>query len=129
MNIQISTGANVPIYKQIVEQFRQAIATGELKQGEALPSVRALANQLVINHNTVAKAYTHLVQDGIAVSHPGKGLFAAAVRNIYSDAERTRRLEQALEHFLSEVLTLGYTKEELSRFLEEKIAETALIKD
>ncbi|MCA9042149.1 MAG: GntR family transcriptional regulator [Planctomycetaceae bacterium] len=129
MHIQIVTGSNTPIYKQIVEQVRQAVATGELQEGEPLPSVRALANKLVINHNTVAKAYTHLVQEGVALSHPGRGLFAASIRNIYSDVERHRRLEQALENFLTEVLALGYTKEELSRYLHEKIADTALIKE
>lgn len=129
MQFEITTGSNIPIYRQIVDQVRHAIATGDLKEGEPLPSVRALASRLVINHNTVAKAYTQLVQEGIANAHPGRGLFAASIRNIYSDAERHRRLEEAFERFLSEVLTLGFTKAELSRYLQEKIADTVLIKE
>ncbi|QDU79790.1 HTH-type transcriptional repressor YtrA [Polystyrenella longa] len=129
MQIQITTGSNVPIYKQIVEQVRQAVASGDLKEGDPLPSVRALANKLVINHNTVAKAYAHIVQEGIAVAQPGRGLFASAVRNIYSDSERQRRLQEAFDRFVSDVLSLGYTKDELSQFLHDKIADSVLIKE
>lgn len=129
MQFEITTGSNIPIYRQIVEQVRHAIETGELNEGEPLPSVRALASKLAINHNTVAKAYTQLVQEGIAISHPGRGLFAASIRNIYSEAERHRRLEEAFERFLSEVLPLGLTEEELSHYLHEKIADSVRIKD
>jgi len=129
MIIQISTGSNTPIYRQIVEQIRQAVVTGKLHEGDALPSVRSLANQLVINHNTVAKAYSRLVQEGVAISHPGRGLFVAPLRNIYSDEERQRRLDQALDQFLAEVATLGFTKSEIQEALNAKLPELTLLKD
>ena len=64
LNLTIKTGSPTPIYRQIVDQVSLASATGAIRPGEAVPSVRALAEQLVINPNTVAKAYTELRQQG-----------------------------------------------------------------
>jgi GntR family transcriptional regulator len=61
-HVNITTGSGTPIYRQIVEQVRLAVATGALGPGEALPSVRSLAERLLINFNTVAKAYAELVR-------------------------------------------------------------------
>ena len=60
--IQISIGSNEPVYAQLISQISQAIAKGQLKAGDKLPAVRKLASELVINPNTVAKAYTYLEQ-------------------------------------------------------------------
>ena len=100
LRIQITTGSTVPIYRQIVDQLRQAVATGRLDVGEAVPSVRALAKELLVNPNTVAKAYAELVRDGVFESQRGRGFFAAAPRNVFSAKERRRRLELLLTHFL-----------------------------
>ena len=82
--ISIATGSDVPIYRQIVDQVCRAIATGELAPGAQLPSVRALAEQLVINPNTVRKTYADLIREGILESHQGKGVFVARRRTVYT---------------------------------------------
>jgi GntR family transcriptional regulator len=64
LKININTGASLPIYKQITEQVRRAVATGRLTVAEQLPSVRALAESLVLNPNTVARAYADLAAKG-----------------------------------------------------------------
>ena len=106
--IQIATGDPRPISKQIVDAVRMKIATAELTPGAQLPSVRALAQQLTINPNTVAKAYTELTSEGWLEARQGLGLFVATPRQRLSDAERDRRLDDAIQRFVHEVAALDY---------------------
>lgn len=129
LQFQIVTGSNVPVYRQIVDQVRQAVARGSLRAGDQLPSVRALAEQLVINPNTVARAYGDLTHEGIVESHPGKGLFIAERRQILSKKEQRRRLDQALEIFLNEIVLLDFSPEEIVELLNQKLADLNLRAD
>ena len=121
-HIHVTTGAGTPIYRQIVDQVRLAAATGTLSPGEALPSVRNLAEQLLINFNTVSKAYAELVRDGVLESLQGKGFFVAEKRQIYSKAERLRRLRQAVDAFIHEAVVLDFTTDEIRAAVDEKLA-------
>jgi GntR family transcriptional regulator len=121
--IDVSTGSGTPIYRQIVDQVRLAVATGTLSPGEALPSVRSLAEQLTINFNTVSKAYAELVREGILESLQGKGFFVAHKRQIYSRAERLRRLRHAVDNFIHEAVFLDFSAEEICKAVDEKLAE------
>ena len=125
--IHITTGSATPIYRQIVEQVRLGVATGALAPGDPLPSVRSLADRLVINFNTVAKAYADLVRDGVLESQQGKGFFVAnEKRQVYSRAERLRRLHQALDAFVHEAVCLDFTADEIRQAVDEKLAEMDL---
>lgn len=126
LDFQIVTGSNVPIYRQIVDQVRRAISMGTLAPGDQLPSVRALAENLVVNPNTVAKAYSSLTQEGVLEGHAGKGLFVAARRQLLSPEERKRRLELALNSFLNEVLFLDFSPDEIIELLQKKLDELAI---
>ena len=106
--IQVATGDARPIGRQIVDAVRMKIATGELVQGDQLPSVRGLAQQLMLNPNTVAKAYAELTTEGWLESRQGTGLFVAARRQRLSDAERERRLDDAVGRFINDVVPLGF---------------------
>ena len=106
--IQIATGDPRPIGRQIVDAVRMKIATGELKAGDQLPSVRGLAQQLTINPNTVAKAYAELTTEGWLESRQGMGLYVAAPRQRLSDDERERRLDDAIGRFVNDVIPLGF---------------------
>jgi GntR family transcriptional regulator len=121
-HVRITTGSGTPIYRQIVEQVRLAVATGELAPGAALPSVRTLAERLVINFNTVAKAYAELVRDGVLESLQGKGFFVAQKRQVYSRAERLRRLRQAVDDFIHEAVFLDFTADEIRGAVDDKLA-------
>ena len=125
-HVQITTGSGTPIYRQIVDQVRLAVATGTLPAGHAMPSVRSLAEQLLVNANTVVKAYAELVREGVLESHHGLGFFVAAKRQIYSRTERQRRLQQALEAFIHEVVFLDFSAEEIRKALDEKLDELDL---
>jgi GntR family transcriptional regulator len=120
--IHVTTGAGTPIYRQIVDQVRLAAATGELPPGQALPSVRGLAEELLVNFNTVAKAYGELVRDGVLESLQGKGFFVAEKRQIYSKAERLRRLRHAADAFIHEAVVLDFSAEEIRAAVDEKLA-------
>ncbi|HUD42543.1 MAG TPA: GntR family transcriptional regulator [Dokdonella sp.] len=109
--IQIATGDPRPIGRQIVEAVRMKIATGELEPGDQLPSVRGLAQQLTINPNTVAKAYAELTAEGWLEARQGLGLYVAPPRQRLSDAERARRLDEAVDRFVHEVVPLDYPAE------------------
>ena len=111
--IQVATGDPRPIGRQIVDAVRMKIATGELDHGDQLPSVRGLAQQLMINPNTVAKAYAELTTEGWLESRQGTGLFVAARRQRLSDAERGRRLDDAIGRFVNDVIPLGFPADEV----------------
>ena len=111
--LQIATGDPRPIIKQITDAVRLKIATGELEAGDQLPSVRGLAQQLTINPNTVAKAYAELTTEGWLESRQGMGLYVAAPRQRLSDAERERRLDDAVGRFVNDVVPLGFAPDEV----------------
>jgi GntR family transcriptional regulator len=121
-HLTITTGSGTPIYRQIIEQVRLGVATGAVAPGDAMPSVRSVAEQNVVNANTVVKAYAELVRDGVLESHHGKGYFVAEKRQVYSRAERTRRLRQAVDAFVHEAVFLDFRADEIRRAVDEKLA-------
>jgi GntR family transcriptional regulator len=125
--ITLTTGSGTPIYRQIIEQVRLGVATGALAPGDSLPSVRALAERNVVNPNTVVKAYAELVRDGTVESHHGKGFFVAEKRQVYSRAERLRRLRQALDAFIHEAVFLDFSADQIRQVVNEKLAELDLV--
>jgi GntR family transcriptional regulator len=106
--IQIATGDPRSINRQIVDAVRMRVATGDLVPGDQLPSVRGLAQQLTVNPNTVAKAYAELTAEGWLDSRQGLGLYVAAPRQRLSDTERERRLDEAVQRFVHDILPLDY---------------------
>lgn len=106
--IQIATGDPRPIVRQIVDAVRMQVATAELRPGDQLPSVRGLAQQLTVNPNTVAKAYAELTAEGWLESRQGMGLYVATPRQRLSDAERERRLDDAIGRFVNDVVPLDF---------------------
>jgi GntR family transcriptional regulator len=120
LTFNINTGSNTPIYKQITDQVRLAVTAGRVAVGDQLPSVRALAEDLVVNPNTVARAYAELMREGLLESRAGRGVFITPKRKIYSRAEGWRRLEPLLKALIGEAMILDFTREELrDAFAEE----------
>jgi GntR family transcriptional regulator len=77
MEIRLTNSDGVPVYRQIVNQVKYMIASGRLRPGQELPGIRALAERLVINHNTVVHAYAELEKEGVIVCRHGSGSFVA----------------------------------------------------
>ena len=123
LNIVINTGSPTPIYKQITNQVRLAVATGKLAVADQLPSVRAMAEDLVVNPNTVARAYTDLAREGMIESRPGRGVFITRKRKMFTREEGRRRLEPLLENLIGEAMVMDFTREELREAFEKKLSQ------
>ena len=123
MEFTISTTAGIPIYQQLTEQICAALARGRLRPNERLPSVRELSQSLVINPNTVARAYTELERDGTLYTRPGLGVFVSQKRPALSKAQRRERLLKAIDHFLIDAVRLGCTPEESLALVQERTGE------
>ena len=104
----------------MVEQVRAAAATGQLAVGDPLPSVRVLAAQLVVNPNTVAKAYAELCRSGVTVAERGRGVFIAERRQTLSHVERKRRLTACADAYVREATLLGYSQAEGLEVMERR---------
>ena len=116
--IQIATGDPRPIGNQIVDAVRMKFGSAELEPVDQLPSVRGLAQQLTVNPNTVAKAYAELATEGWLESRQGLGLYVATPRQRLSDAERERRLDEAIGRFINDVIALDYPPGEVQARLQ-----------
>ena len=113
MEFQCDPTSRVPIYRQLMDQVRQAVARGRLRAGSRLPSVRVLSRELVVNPNTIARAYTELEREGVLNTRQGLGVFVAEPQAELSAAVRRERLSAALDRFLTEAVHLGFTSDEV----------------
>jgi GntR family transcriptional regulator len=120
---RISTGVPTPIYRQIVDQVSMAVATRQIEPGERMPSVRGVAEELLVNPNTVARAYTDLVRAGVLETQPGKGIFVTERRQRYSDDEREFRLRRAVQQFVSDVALLGFERDDLLVRVDQELTK------
>ena len=113
MQIRIDNASARAIYQQIIDHIKRDIALNRLKTGGKLPTVRALAAELVINPNTIAKAYRQLEQDGIIVTRPGAGTFVAELSSNLSTAVREKILRGLLELLVVEAIHMRIDEQRL----------------
>ena len=112
-----------PIYRQLVRQITHAITTGALKAGDRLPTMRQLASELVINPNTVARAYRELEQAGLIEGGPRKGTFVKYAPPKLLMQERRQRLRPYIDAVIAEARVLGFSAEDLRAMLDERLEE------
>src|SRR4051812_22415402 len=122
VRFQLDTASGVPFYRQILDQVLAGIATGALVRGERLPTVRALAVDLAVNLNTVARAYKELEIRGALATQQGNGTFVASEAISVDEVERRRRLTQLLDEFLARAAAQGLTLGEIRDALAEREA-------
>jgi GntR family transcriptional regulator len=121
MLIRIEPSSAVPVYRQIVDQIRYQIASGDLRVGDRLPSVRELARQLPVNQNTVLKAYDLLAQDGLISCRKGDGTFVEEVVTTIKKSERLRQLSGILSQAAAQAIHFQIGREELHQLLDRQI--------
>jgi GntR family transcriptional regulator len=121
MLLRIESSSAVPLYRQIVDQVRYQIASGALRPGDRLPSVRELARQLPANQNTVLKAYEILAQAGLISRRQGDGTFVEEVRTTIKKAERVKQLSGILAQAAAQAVHFQITPEELHELLDREI--------
>jgi GntR family transcriptional regulator len=112
----------VPIYLQLMEQVKHAIETGALRPGEQLPGIRPLAEQLVINPNTVAKAYRELEHDGVIELRQGAGAFVSGSVRTKKAADKLRAGQAIVEAAVERLRERGLTDDEIRRLVEAELA-------
>ena len=117
--------SGVPVYRQLIDQVRGAIASGSLSAGDQLPTVRQLAVDLAINPNTVLRAYRELELGGLLETQQGTGTFISERKPQRSTVERERQLNQIVGEFLARAGAAGFTVEELLKELRELAQDQA----
>lgn len=113
MQLHISTTDGVPIYLQIVNQVKYQVASGRLSPGEELPPIRVLAERLVVNPNTVARAYRELEVAGVVTKRRATGTYVSAGGTTLLHTERIRILSERIDALLAEARQLGVDTEDL----------------
>src|SRR5712671_3046339 len=117
--------SGVPIYLQLMEQVKHAIETGALRPGEQLPGMRPLAEELVINPNTVAKAYRELEHEGVIELRHGAGAFVSAIAQAKKLTDKLRAAQAVVATAVEKLRARGVTDEEIRRLFEADLAGLA----
>ncbi|HTU27259.1 MAG TPA: GntR family transcriptional regulator [Pirellulales bacterium] len=120
MKLHVNTSSRLPIYQQLGTQIREAIARGQLQPEEKLPSVRELSRELVVNPNTIARAYMELERGGFVVSRPGSGVFVSRPPADLSGEARARQLGELVDALLVQAVHLGFSADEVQAHVEQR---------
>ncbi len=123
MNITILSQGTLAIYEQIVNQLKSAVVTGELKAGEALPSIRALAAELGVSVITTKRAYEELEKEGLIRSVAGKGFYVCEYNTDYLREKQLMMIESRLGEIIREAKQAGLTSSELTDMVETLYGE------
>src|ERR1700681_810558 len=122
MLLRPNPSSGVPIYLQLMEQVKHAIETGALRPGEQLPGIRPLAEELVINPNTVAKAYRELEHEGVIELRHGAGAFVSRNAQAQKLADKLRAGQEVVAAAVERLRTHGLSAEEIRRLFEAELA-------
>ena len=123
MKIIINNTSMIPVYEQLMDQIKQGIINGELKEGEALPSVRNLAGELKISALTVKKAYDKLEEEGFTVTVHGKGSYVAATDKQLAIEARRKAVEDEFSLAVNKALSVGMEEEEIRELVDLLLTE------
>ena len=118
MHIILNHSSMVPIYEQLMEQIKSDIIQSELKEGEALPSVRTLAGELRISALTVKKAYDKLEEEGFVTTVHGKGTYVSASDKQLALEARQKAIEDDFDKVIDRAISIGMSKEEISEVVK-----------
>lgn len=123
MNLEIDFRSGIPIYVQIVERIKEMIASGRIRPGDQLPTVRTLALGLRVNFNTIARAYRVLDESGIISTQQGRGTYIMEMPSPeVSESIQKKALEALIHRFLTDAERLNASPEELIETLKDQVA-------
>src|SRR5580765_4778303 len=121
MIFRTNPSLGVPIYLQLMEQVKHAIETGALRPGDQLPGIRPLAEELVMNPNTVAKAYRELEHEGVIELRHGAGAFIAERRQARQEASQTAKALPVIRQAIGQLDRLGLDDDEMRRLFDGEL--------
>lgn len=122
MILRPNPSSGVPVYRQLMEQVKHAIETGALRPGEQLPGIRPLAEEIVINPNTVAKAYRELDHEGVIELRHGAGAFVSENAGAKKLTDKLRTGQAIVAAAVERLRARGITNEEIRRLFEAELA-------
>lgn len=125
--IRIEPSSPIPIYRQIIDQIRYQIATGALKEGDQVPSVRQLADKLAVNQNTILKVYNQLCTEKVLRVERGSGTFVAASRQSIPVVERKKIVAKLLRDAAVQAINLDVGLEQIKEQLEKEYEAIKLL--
>ena len=120
MNLQLNFKSGKPVYLQIVDQVKAAAASGALRSGEPLPSIRPLAEELRVNRNTIAKAYLELESQGVIETLPGKGCFLSNNNSPFKKQVRLKLITDEIDAAVVQAHHLQIPRGDFLRLVEER---------
>ena len=121
MNLEIDFRSGIPIYLQVVERIKERLAAGQLKPGDQLPTVRALAQELRVNFNTIARSYRIMDESGIISTQQGRGTYILELPSPeVSESIRLEALQELILRYLADAERLGVSPEELDEELKKQ---------
>jgi len=120
MQLHVNTGDGMPIYLQIANQIKHLVGARRLAPGDEIPPIRVLAQQLVVNPNTVARAYLELEREGVVVKRHGSGTYVSEQGSPLARKERVKILSQRIDSLLTEAGHLEIGDEELFKLIRER---------
>jgi GntR family transcriptional regulator len=124
MKFELDFRSGIPIYSQIVEQVKRLIASGKLRQGDQLPTVRALAQELRVNFNTIARAYRLLDEAGIISTQQGRGTYILEAPSAEASEQLKRQtLEGLSRRYLADAIRLGCSAEEALEIMKAQVSQ------
>lgn len=119
MQIHIQTQGGVPIYVQVMQQIKYLVASGRLQPGDELPSIRTLAEQLIVNPNTIARAYRELESAGVVEKRRTAGTYVAETGSPLARKERLKLLNQRIDQLLVEAFQMGFELDEVLKLVQQ----------
>jgi len=122
MFLHLNPQSGLPVYRQMIQQLKERIASGQLAPDAQLPSVRDLSAELHLNPLTVAKAYQFLERDGFVEFRRGHGTFVVPGRKISSPTEQKKLIQPAVDQVVSEAIHLGLTEPQLHQLIRQAYA-------
>jgi GntR family transcriptional regulator len=123
MQFHLNPSDGMPIYKQIINQVKHMLGAGRLRPGDEMPSVRVLARQLLVNPNTVSRAYRDLEAMGLLVSRQGSGTFVTNAGSPLASREKLRLVTERADALLVEAQQLGFSLDHVKKLLDKRDAE------
>ena len=127
MVFRLNASSGHPLYLQLMEQVRHAIETGVLQDGDVMPSIRSLAEELVISHNTVAKAYVELEHEGLLDLRHGSGAYISAPRSAKARAAKLVQAQERVRDVVRDLRETGFSPEEIRRLFEAQLIQSKAV--
>ncbi len=124
MIFRVNPSSGQPLYLQLMEQVRHAVETGVLRDGDLMPSIRTLAEELVISHHTLAKAYMELQHEGLLELRHGSGAYISAPRNAKARSAKLIKAQTRVRDIVEDLRADDFSAEEIRRLFEAQLMQT-----